>query len=501
MNYETDSVGADSMNEITSQGNITTHAFIPDLLKQRKDNVRNVRSDENIIGSSFVDPEHLAIMTKEIVVADKDNQILGQAKTAHNVSGFTSFVGIRFPKGQTQMQFNRRFTVLGFSTSKYDPSRVVNSSSGISLRKGGSGSTLNTSGTVLMPGDIFGARLPSINEAERAEQYATESSRRRPNALSVSHKFMATVTKLTYEEIIGSFDHVAEHLIQNNDTIHLPTLRGLSSSSQKRGSEFDQLASALKKYNGYGFLSGVQAVLESGLVVPTVPSLMTGREMLVQWETNRAPIISDDDPSLIYKHRWIPGPSNVADIGALVTQIRGAANEAAGIAVFQNASREWSGRFESIRDTDVVNMTQRKEAHQAIIEALGVKFGLAENPDEAVIDASGSNLNTEDIGLTLAANIRLLIGSVGTTLHAQRASLVDFVKKDFPDSAILRRDAFSTPIASGMTVGQQLYNGYNEAPTAFARLLGRLFDDSLRFAMGTVTNTSKPNGVMHYALG
>ncbi len=501
--YETDSVGSDSMQEITSQGNITTHGYVPqNKLQQIREAIATVKENEKVIGGAYADAPHVAIMTKEIVVADKHNQRLGEAKTAHNVSVMSSFIGVKYPKGQTQLEFNRRFVVLGFATSKFDPTGQANSASGISIRKGGSGSTMNTSGMTLMPGDIFGARFPAVDEEERKEQYATEGSRRLPNALSRSHKYTATVQKITYDGIMGIFGGVAEHLIVNNAEIHVPTMRNITIASRMKGDETDQTAAALKKYNCAAFLSGVQAVLESGLVVPTVPSLLTRREMLVQWETNRAPIIANqDDSSAIYKHRWVPGPANDTELRRIINDIRNAADVNAAANVFQQAAREWAGRFEPIDQTDIVNSSQRKEAHHAIITALGVKFGVAMDNEESITDSAGFDINTEDVGMTLAANLRVLIGSIGDSLYQQRESLVDFVKKDLPDSTVSRRDSFATPMASGMTVSQQIFAVYNEAGMNLARLFGRIFDDNIRLAMGTVTNNSRPNNVMHYALG
>lgn len=459
MSYsEIDSVGPDSLQEITSQGTIVVHGFVPlDLLEQRKESVAHIQEDEGAIAPFAISGTALTVKSGEIVVADKRNQRLSEAKTAHAVSVFTSFAGIKFKKGISQKKFNRRYTVIGFALVRADATQVSPPTSGISIRKGGSGTTINSSGRVLMPGDVFGAQLPSLEDGKRTLQYESESYRRAPRTHSQGGKYTATVRKITYKDIIGEFHEIAEYLISNNSKIDIPTWRRGHPSGEGL-LDHDREAMCLKKYNAAAFLSGVQAALESGLVVPTVgvnlPPTDTAR-VLQSWEKNSSMISEAESEDAIYKHYWD------------------------------------GATFVPIAATDTVVIEARKSLYQKVISRLAMKFGIA---------SSAEDPTREDTNMTLAANVRLLIGSVGETLHDHRDKLIEFVQRDLETDSSTKRDAFGVPKSGTSSVKDQIFTIYNEAGSEWVKLCGRSFDNGMRHAMGTVLNHSRPNGALHYSL-
>jgi hypothetical protein len=508
---ETDPFGPDSLQDITSQGTIVTHGWVPlNLLDQRKNAAANKRPEEKVIAEHSINGTTLTVRPREIAVADKKNQFLGEAKTAHQVSVFTSFAGIKVPARMTQKKFERRYAILGFVMKFADATGVSPATSGISIRKGGSGTTINSSGGVLMPGDVFGARLPSLNDEARSLQYASESVRRAPYSMP-SGKVTATIKKITYKDIIGEFHSVAEHLILNNARINLPDQRRYGAAPQREYSELDHEASCLKKYNCAAFLSGVQAVLETGLVVPTMPNTLAG-DILIKWEENRSMITSDGNNAAILAHRWLPGPSNdvemdaavnkiLADIIAVPAGVNNAATanaqKAAIRVAIEELSRGWSGRFEPISPNDPATKIARENSYKQVISALAVKFGIAMDTSASL--TTGIQ-NDENFDMTLAANVRLLIGSVGEALYDSRQSLVDYVKKDLDNIQSTKRDSFGTPVTSDMSVAEQIFKTYNEAGSEWVKLCGRSLDNAMRPAMGTVLNHSRPNNALHYSL-
>jgi hypothetical protein len=460
MDYpEIDPVGPDSLQEITSQGTIVCHGFVPlDILEQRKEAVSHIQQDELAIAPFSITSTALTVKAGEIVVADKRNQRLSEAKTAHAVSVFTSFAGIKFKVGTSQKKFNRRYAVLGFALVRADASQVSPPTSGISIRKGGSGTTINSSGKVLMPGDVFGARLPSLKEGERNLQYASENYRRAPQSHSQGGKYTATIKKITYKDIVGEFHSIAEHLIINSQRINIPEWN----RTFPRGdglSDYDREAMCLKKYNAAAFLSGVQAVLESGLVVPAIdPNANTGgsqrvEDLLQSWERNAGIISSAGDENAIYRHNWD---------GQTFVPISG-----------------------------TPELTLRKTLYQKVISRLAMKFGIASSAQEPIFE------NTD---MTLAANVRLLIGSVGESLGQHRDKLVEFVERDLEEDPSSKKDAFGIENSKMNSVRNQIFKIYNEAAAEWVKLCGRSFDNAMRHAMGTVLNHSVPNGALHYSL-
>lgn len=459
MSYsEIDSVGPDSLQEITSQGTIVVHGFVPlDLLEQRKESVAHIQEDEKAIAPFAISGTTLTVKSGEIVVADKRNQRLSEAKTAHAVSVFTSFAGIKFKKGVSQKKFNRRYAVIGFALVRADATQVSPPTSGISIRKGGSGTTINSSGKVLMPGDVFGAQLPYLEEGTRTVQYASESYRRAPRTHSQGGKYTATVRKITYKDIIGEFHEIAEYLISNNFRIDIPTWRRGHPSGEGLP-DHDREAMCLKKYNAAAFLSGVQAALESGLVVPTVALNLSPNDpdaLLKSWETNSSTITKKDSEDAIYKHLWT------------------------------------GNAFVEIPAADTVGIEARKSLYQKVISRLAMKFGIAFSAKDGTV---------EDTNMTLAANVRLLIGSVGETLHEYQPKLVQFVERDLEADSSTKRDAFGVPKSGSDSIKDQIFKIYNEAGSEWVKLCGRSFDNGMRHAMGTVLNHSRPNGALHYSL-
>lgn len=459
MDYpEIDPVGPDSLQEITSQGTIVCHGFVPlDILEQRKEAVSHIQQDEMAIAPFSITPTALTVKSGEIVVADKRKQKLSEAKTAHAVSVFTSFAGIKFKVGTSQKKFNRRFAVIGFALVRADASQVSPATSGISIRKGGSGTTINSSGTVLMPGDVFGARLPSLKEGERNLQYASENYRRAPQSHSQGGKYTATIKKITYKDIIGEFHSIAEHLIINNQKINIPEWNRAFPHGDGL-SDYDREAMCLKKYNAAAFLSGVQAVLESGLVVPTInPTVAVGgqpvEDLLRSWDINAGIISSAGDQDAIYRHNWD---------GQTFVPISG-----------------------------TPDLALRKAVYQKVIARLAMKFGIASSAQESI---------DEDLNMSLGANVRLLIGSVGESLGQYRDKLVEFVEKDLEEDSSAKRDAFGVQHSRISSVRDQIFKVYNEAGAEWVKLCGRSFDNAMRHAMGTVLNHSVPNGALHYSL-
>lgn len=502
---ETDHVGPDSLQEITPQGTIVVNADCDqEILEHRKTNAMYAKPEELVIGQYGIDAHALTIRPLEIAMMDKEEQYIGAARTTHKVTIFTSFAGVRVNRNLTQRKFERQYRPVGFVMKFGDASNVSPPTSGISVRKGGSGSTINSSGMNLMPGDVFGARLPAIDEDERSLQYQSESARRAPHSRPRG-KFGATIKKITYKDIVGEFHEIAQHLLKSNNNLNLPLIRKMPSSEIAIGDEYDQEASCLKKYNSAAFLSGVQAVLESGLVVPTVPST-TVDGLALKWEAARAPITADfNNTGAIYEHVWLPGPANDAEMTAAVARIQlaaGGGNPAVDIRdALVELSRGWSGRFVPIGASNPAVKLQRENSYRQVIANLGIKFGLAFDNGSFAAGAMTTDMNDENYGMTASANIRLLVGSIGEAFtNDQRETLAAHVKKDLPFDRQVKRDSFGTAVSSNDSVADQILKSYYEAGSEWVKLCGRSFDNAMRMAMGTVLNHSRPNNVLHYSL-
>lgn len=511
---ETDHVGPDSLQEITPQGTIVVNANVDvDVLEHRKINIMQAKPNEVIIGQFSVDAQALTARPMQIAMMSKDEQYIGDAKTTHKITVFTSFAGVRVNRSLTQRRWERSYRPVGFVMKLADASNVSPPVSGISVKKGGSGTTINSSGTTLMPGDVFGARLPAIDEDERSLQYQSESARRPPHSRPRG-TFGATIKKITYKDIVGEFHEIAQHFIKNNSNINLPLIRKMPSKALAVGDEYDQEAACLKKYNAAAFLSGVQAVLESGLVVPTVSST-TVDNLAFKWEAARAPIIADpNNVNAIYEHVWLPGPANDVELNAAVAAIERDIATAGGAAAggvpavttaiktaLTNLSQNWSGRFVPIGASNPAIKMQRENSYRQVVANLGIKFGLAFDAGSFATNAMTTDMNDENYGMTLSANVRLLVGSIGdsfTTL--QRETLAEHVKKDLPFDRQVRRDSFGTPVSSDDSVADQILKSYYEAGSEWVKLCGRSFDNAMRMAMGTVLNYSRPNNALHYSL-
>lgn len=509
---ETDPVGPDSLQEITPQGSIHINADCDqNILENRRTNAQFAKPNEVVIGEFSINADALTIRPMQVAIVDKKNQYMGTARTTHKVTIFTSFAGVRVDRNLTQRKFERGYTPIGFVLKLGDASKVSPPTSGISVRKGGSGTTINSSGVTFMPGDVFGVRLPAIDENERSRQYASESARRLPHSRPRG-TFGATIKKITYKDIVGEFHEIAEHLLQNNSAINLPLIRKHPSSSQIIGDEYDQEATCLKAYNSAAFLSGVQAVLESGLVVPTISSVVGRTELARKWEEARAPIVADpNNTKAIYEHYWAGGPSNDAEFDAAVVAIQVAiaaapapGGPAAVTAAIKNSlvtlSQNWSGRFVRIDPTNPDLSIRRSAAYKEVISNLAVKFGIAYDP-VAGSGIQSSDMNDENYGMTLSANVRLLIGSVGGSFQTtERESLANHVKKDLAFTQQVKRDSFNTPVTFSDTVADQILKTYYEAAGRWVKLCGRSFDNAMRMAMGNVLNYSRPNNALHYSL-
>lgn len=308
-------VGPESDQQITIQGLITINAAVhPGLLQQRAPLGRS--KGTKVIGEGHIDNNRIKVEPGEMFFIEKNLQFMDAGKTAFRVTGFTSFNGIEI-REKSQQSFDDRFACLGFATSPFYGEGDPVSRSGVAVQKAGSGTTVNNSLVTFCPGDVFGWELPSIDEKIRQGQYESVDYRRRGN-FSVQKKYIGLVKRITYQDVVGSFDHIANLTVRNNSLLKIPErrLNALTGRPSTLG-DTHQMCLALKEYNMTAAYSGVMAAIERGLVVPTVDSLADPRESaaLQRWYNTFAPLrsssrgLSTTGGGQIKTHKWIGGIS------------------------------------------------------------------------------------------------------------------------------------------------------------------------------------------------
>lgn len=305
-------------NDRAPQATITVNCdFDERIVLLRTASANSASDQENVIGKGVVDSDRLQIRPGEFCFFDTQAPFRPQPNSAKGgvVAVFTSFAGIKYPKRISQTMFDRRFRYVGVAQVPADPSGKINSSSGVSVRKGGAASLVNTSGRVILPGQILRARLPSVNLEEREQQYSHVwgYNNRETHILG---KPVATLDVVDYREIADEFDTVVAKLFTNYGRINLPHYLSLPPYNiEENYDTLTQEAADAKLLLALSMFSGVVAAMEKGLVVPT----SNDKEIAV-WRAAGSVLSNSKDSGALMKHTWVaPGTSiNPVDVRNLI---------------------------------------------------------------------------------------------------------------------------------------------------------------------------------------
>lgn len=482
---------------IAPQANIKTNVGVPpNLLEIRRNMVRMAAEGDIVIEPSSVNAGGLAILNEEIVVAERSMLTPGNKMSAFNILGFTSFAGFTF-SGSSQDEWEDQFVILGTSTSKFDPTGDAPSNDGISCRKKGSGTIINTSDEIIYPGDVLAAQIPYLDPAERVKQYAVLNSLSIPGTQSPFPKPIATIKKVTYADTAKVFRGVAETLVRDNNKLSVPSFssRVRSSPYADSISRAQQLATTLKMYNGAAGLSMVTSMMQHGYLVPTCRAFSNPLDVdtdLAQWKQSIR-LLEKNGMSASNRTQWIAGPSSDQEIREFYADFRrlpqstSESEEVRFVRFFKSRAVNWSGQFVEIAEVDV---ERRKISLESQIGALSIIAGVSAD----LTKKRGLNENTE---LTQYNNTRILFGSL--------AGLKNYatLKRIFFDTAgstsTVRLNGLGTTIDGIKTPLAQLHTVYMEAAPMLCHLMGRSFDSVYKFAMFTATSTSAQGEPVNYA--
>lgn len=295
-------------NERAPQATITVNCdFDERIVLLRTASANSASDQENVIGKNVVDSDRLQIRPGEFCFFDLQAPFRPQPNSAKGgvVAVFTSFAGIKYPKRISQPMFDRRFRYVGVAQVPADPSGKINSSSGVSVRKGGAASLVNTSGRVILPGQILRARLPSVNLEEREEQYSHVRGFNNRET-HILNKPVATLDVVDYREIADEFDAVVANLFTQYGRINLPHYLSLPPYNiEENYDTLTQEAADAKLLLALSMFSGVVAAMEKGLVVPT-----SNDKNIANWRAVGSVLSNSGDSGSLMKHDWVaPGSS------------------------------------------------------------------------------------------------------------------------------------------------------------------------------------------------
>jgi len=477
---------------VAPQANIKTNVGVePNLLDIRQSMVRNADPSQIVIDPTSVNAGGLSILCDEIVVAEKTRLFPGNKMSAFNIFGFSSFAGILAPD-RNQQKFEARFIPLGFATSKFDPTGDAPSNDGVSCRKKGSGSTLNTSDQIFYPGDVIAAQFPFLDSEKRAQQYKVLNSLTIPGSQSAFPKPVATIKKVTYADTFNSFKEVAKNLIVNNQRVSVPNYvsRIRSSPYSDDESTAQQLSSVLKMVTGTFGMSMVTSMIQHGLLVPTCPNyanVLTSETARLEWIASMGARFTNGMLSA-NNSVWTPGPATDDELNRFITGLENAGGPADQRNFFRAQAQTWGGRFEEI---DAVNRGSRAIAIENQIGALAAIAGVVRDETK---DTAGF---IENVELTMVHNTRALFGCLGGLDNY--AMMKDIMFKTVSAQTISRTNGLGTVIDGKSTPIAQLHKAYMEVAPMLCHLMGKSFDDAYRLAMCVATSTSSPGELVNYA--
>ena len=478
---------------VAPQANIKTNVGVePNLLDIRQSMVRNADPSQIVIDPTSVNAGGLSILCDEIVVAEKTRLFPGNKMSAFNIFGFSSFAGILAPD-RNQQKFEERFIPLGFATSKFDPTGDAPSNDGVSCRKKGSGSTLNTSDQIFYPGDVIAAQFPFLDPEKRAQQYKVLNSLTIPGSQSAFPKPIATIKKVTYADTFNSFREVAKNLVVNNQRVSVPNYvrRIRSSPYSDDESTAQQLSSVLKMVTGTFGMSLVTSMIQHGLLVPTCPNyanVLTSETDRLNWIASMGARFKDG--MLVANNSvWVPGPTDDGDLDDFIADLIATQGDANRRNFFRAQAQTWGGRFE---DIEAVRRGSRAIAIENQIGALAAIAGVVSDETK---DATAGFV--ENVELTSVHNTRALFGSLGGLDNY--AMMKDLLFRTVSAQTISRTNGLGTVIEGKSTPIAQLHKAYMEVSPMLCHLMGKSFDNAYRLAMCVATSTSSPGELVNYA--
>lgn len=255
------------------QGEVTVNLKINRRsLAERQRNVNQLPKNE-VMGTvvaceqtADIMPDELLFMRRGTPFASALNQFTGGNSNAV----FSSFNGMQ-TNGATQQEFEDAHKFVGFSKIPYyyDPA-VPGQNGNISVRTGGSGTTMNRGFHTFYPGSGIAYRLPSVDPAQCEEEI-----RKLPKFTGVpQNKLLAILYPYDGTAARQYLKDAADQLIMDSDdALRFDYLLGGNiSNNASQHSPTGQLALALGRSDLTGLLSGIATLAEFGAITINLPS-------------------------------------------------------------------------------------------------------------------------------------------------------------------------------------------------------------------------------------
>jgi hypothetical protein len=254
---------------ITVQSLIVINGVVdPNIVLNRQRMADVAGPDATVIGRSAIGPSQLKIEEQELLLMPVTGfNYAGQTATARRPLVFSSFNGIPVDKNMSQDAFEDEYVWLGMAHTVTAPEGdPVGMASGISIKRGGSGTTFNNSTDTFCPGDIIGYRLPSVDEATRDREVNMFAWRTGERSRPMKHTAM--LRKITYEEITTQFDKAVARLLTDVQTVNVIEREQAGASGMFRPVDgIEEMAVLLKKAYGWAFVAAIATAMDRNVVV------------------------------------------------------------------------------------------------------------------------------------------------------------------------------------------------------------------------------------------
>lgn len=256
----------------------------PNILTNRQMQASTAGSKASVIGYGALDAPRLAIHEGEMLMMPVNFNFPGQSATMRRPFVFSSFNGIPVDEDMSQDAFEDEYVWMGMAhTSTAPEGDPLGMANGISIKRGGSGTTFNNSTDTFSPGDVIGFQLPSVDGGEREIQAKRFGGTRIGRDQTRFGKHVAMLRKITYEDISDQFDLATARLYTNVGKTSVPEREQSSVGGLFRPVDgVDEMAVLIKKAFNWAFVSSMIAAEKTGLIQFTGLNATTPQEQIAE---------------------------------------------------------------------------------------------------------------------------------------------------------------------------------------------------------------------------
>lgn len=439
-------LGPQSDQEIQQQANTTANVGrSPNCVRELR-NIVAARKPGTFVDGP-IEPKYMMVDRQELAfvsTAGRDARSKQGGHIEYRVDTFSSFNGQPYIPGMTQKEFEANFKCVGIATSTQEFSGDIPNHHGFSVVTGGSISIKNVSNTTFFPGDVVMWNAPNLDPRKRVEQYKSSAFGVAASQISLAVKNVATISRLSINDITSEWSDVARTLVDHQANIHIYVVRQAMLRGAPPPSITDEQAAAtwLKQFVSLVMYQSLVAAHQLGIVKPNEALLKDPQDAEVQ----------------IYL----------------------------------------GNRSEPTRTVDAWKTRSVTGAPQPLDHAENVNAFAKNMARITGLSGPGTTNLTEDEGFMKRVLGRVLYSNLGEI--EDRDGYASYISDEFTDGLANLPNIFGQASASNPNIPLQMLHVKGDALRCLYR---NIVTNALSFsdkAIGTITNTSQPGTQMHMVL-